>query len=349
MGMMEIGKAGPKIYSKMQVQGQMAKIAEQDVVALLAPITRHGFGWTKNGVLESVSPRLYEAFDTPWCHARHLPNKNCGLDHQILFNTWGIVHPRCMSCWKTCMGLKNFDELMTWRKVQLNEMDFAAKCGIELRDYTPRHYGAYHYANSIEEGREIYTQVLHLAKKYLSEETVATIILKRACTEYELHKGPSATWHLTELDERIIKAVDCFVNYPITTTGQNKELAHPHVMMRWLCWAHANKDMSYLPYNNNTPLFPSLMTYHDGDIQNIKHDIGILTSEAKHKMTPELTDNFLEGVATFAKTNNIEMEYLGTALGYDSKSPYGHLDYSAMLGTDPEVIGEGDNEPRTDE
>lgn len=335
-----------KIYGKMQLSGKFRDIAMRDYVSTLSPFSKFfGFQW-KDGKLVRPHFVLTEAFNTPWCHAAHLAGKHCALDSQMIFNCYNVIHPRCMSCWKTVVSPKNFDELMTWYKLQNNgEIDFPCKCGIELRDYTPKHYGAYHYAHSLEEGREQYARCKELAEKHLSKETADGVLLKRACTEFELLKGPSNSWHLTDEEEHLITLIDRYVEFPNINKPQDKNIGHPHVQMRWLLFAHMNADWTYLPYNGDVPIFPGYVKYHEGDIQGIKHDIAILTAQAKHGHDPAITDEFLKSLTEYSKYNNIPMEDLRTPLGHDYKPNMGRTNYTDLYDVEPKTIGEDDVQP----
>lgn len=332
----------PRIYGKMQLGGKMREVALNDHVSTLAPFLKSGFVW-KDGQLTRPHWSGAESFATPWCHAKHSAGKHCSLDSHLIFNMYGVIHPRCMSCWKTVVSPKNFDELMTWWKIQNHgEIDFASKCGIELRDYTPKFYGAYHYASSLEEGREQYAKCKELAEKHLSKETADGVLLKRACTEFELIRGPSNTWHVDEEGARIIDLVDKYVNFPMQNKGQDKEIGHPHVQMRWLLFAHMNADWSYLPYNGDIPAFPGYVKYHEGDVNEIKHDIAVLTAQAKHGHSPEMTDDFLKSLNAYSQANKIPMTDIGTCLGYDLKPNLGDTDYRNTYDVQPKTIGEDD-------
>jgi len=332
-----------KIYGQMRLAGKLQKIAVDDVVSTLSPFSKFfGFVW-KDGKLVRPHFQLTESFATPWCHAKHLSTKHCSLDSTMIFNTYGIITPRCMSCWKTVVTPKNFDELMTWYKIQNGgEIEFPSKCGIELRDYTPKHYGAYHYANSLEEGREQYEECKRIAKKYLSKKTADSVILKRACTEFEMLKGPSNCWFLKEEEEHLLALIDQFVEFPNINKNQDKNVGHPHIQMRWALWAHANGDWSYLPYNDDVPLFPGYVKYHEGDVNAIKHDIAILTAQAKHGHNPSMTDEFLKSLTEYSKMNNIPMKDLRTALGHDKMPAMGDVNYTQLYDVEPKTIGEDD-------
>jgi hypothetical protein len=332
----------PRIYKQMRIKGEMGKIAKRDIVSQLKPIENMGFRWNKQGKLSK--PIIAESVmtTTPWCHTRHLPSKNCGLDHQITWNAFGIIHPRCMSCWKTVVTPKNFDELMKWKRVQDSVIPFACKCGIELRDYTPKHYGAYHYANSLDEGREQYEKCKALAKEFLSEETADKVILKRGCTEYEMVKGPASHWHNTEVEQGVLQNIEQYVDISYPGYSNQPEFVKYHIMMSWLLWAHMNGDFSYLPYNDDTPLFPDYQKFHEGDIQGIKHDLAICNA-AVHGVPPETTEAFLEEVDALARHEEIDTEKFGYAFGADKKSPYNSMNFKDVFEIREEVIGE-DNE-----
>jgi hypothetical protein len=139
-----------------------------------------------------------------------------------------------------------------------------------------------------------------------------------------------------------VELVDKYVNFPLINKGQDKVIGHPHVQMRWLLWAHMNGDMSYLPYNDGHPLFPGYVKYHEGDINDIKHDIAILTAEAKHGHNPEMTHDFLRSLTNYTKANNISMTELGAGLGYDYKPNLGPTDYKDLYDVETKTVGEGD-------
>lgn len=339
---MALEASGPKIYNTMQLGGEMQKIAANDVISMLQPI-EHGLGYRwEHGTnkLSRMGNKTFHMYQTPWCHASNSINKHCGLDHQVLFNLFNIIHPRCMNCWKTVVTPKSFDELMTWKKVQENEIEFACKCGIELRDYTPKHYGAYHYGNSLEDGRFQYEQVVQLAKKHLSEETVAGILLKRGCTEYEMIKGPSSHWHVTDREQHIIEMVEAYVDIPFSVTNQ-AEFIKTHVMMRWLLYAHMIGDFSYMPYNGDQKLFPGYQVYHKGSIQALKHDLAICHAEAKDKLSPELTEEFIMKADQFAEQNGITLDRFNGALGNPFRTPSGKMDFKELR-VAKELVGEED-------
>lgn len=345
---MPLGTSDTNIYRQMNWGGELLNLTTKDMISLLKPIENLGFKWSIDSErLERPFARQnrFAMYETPWCHARHLPGKHCALDHQVTFNCFHIIHPRCMECWKTVLTPRTFDELMTWKKIQEQEIGFACKCGIEMRDYTPKFYGAYHYAHSLDEGRQQYEVVYKLAKKYLSDETAENVLLKRACTEYEMIKGNSSHWHLTERDERLLELIDVYVDLPFAVKTQ-PQFTKPHVMLKWALWAHMNGDFSYVSYNGGKKLFPDYQKYHEGNIDGLKHDLAICRAEAQG-IPYELTEEFVMGTDEFARNHNITMDKLTYAMGNNVRTPLKTMDFKDIVRVDPDTIGEGEIQPES--
>ena len=171
------------------------------------------------------------------------------------------------------MGLPNFASLMEMEEIQ-QQLPFACKCGMERRDYTPKHYGAYFYNTSLEEGVDKYHTVVDLVTKNMTngEEIAKNVILKRGCTEYEFIKGPSPYWHMTDKEEEMYDMLTAYVeNY--RSNHRQPDLIKNFVRQEWLRWAHSNGDFSYLPWNGGVKLYPDYVTYHEGDVELIKKDL----------------------------------------------------------------------------
>jgi len=344
---MNLGGSDPKIYKRMQWGGKLFRLADSDVISKLWPIESMGFRWC-NDTHKLVTPRTkrFMAYNTPWCHARHLIGKHCALDHQVTFNAFGIIPPKCMNCWKTVLTPKNFDELVIWKEVQENDISYAAKCGIELRDYTPKHYGAYHYAASLDEGREQYEDVYKKAKKYLSKETAEGVILKRACTEYEMIKGPASSWTLTKEEERMLELIEAYVDVPQATKRQ-PQMTKPTVMIKWALWAHANGDFSYMKYNGDKKLFPDYQKFHKGDINDIKHDLAVTAAHAAG-VDPAVAAEFLTGSDEFLRKHGASLSQVDKMIGNAHLGKLGQMDFSDIKRVDPATIGDDDVLPIED-
>jgi hypothetical protein len=330
-------QSAPQIYQQMQLEGLAGKWNKRDIYTLLSPLLSAGFQWDlETGTLTQGKGTVQP--NTPWVHQREPSCKRCNLDHAILFNTWAIIPPRCLECWKVVVTPKNFSELLELEKLE-NGMNRPCKCGIELRDYTPKHYGGYFYNNSLDEGRECFELVRDLVSKHISKETGEQVILKRACTEFEMIKGPSLFWHNTREEERIIELVDTYVDAAKSTMGQ-PELIKNHVRLKWVLWAHANGDMSYQDYNGGKSLFPDYVSYHEGDINDVKADLAVARASAKANILPKQSEEFLKFASEFAAKHELQTTDLSHILGTHESNPLGYM--NLMREIPEETKGEHD-------
>lgn len=328
----------PAIYQQMQLDGELKEWDRKDFWTIFSPLLRQGFNWDPETVTLSRTFGTTFTAQTPWVHQNTFSCKHCNLDHSIIFNNWKIIHPRCLECWKVVVTPTTFSELLALEKME-QELGLQSKCGIELRDYTPKFYGGYFYNNSLDEGRECYEVVRDACKKHISNEVADGVILKRGCTEYEMIKGPSPFWHNTKKEEEFLKILETFINLPHNNIGQ-PPLVQNHVRLKWALWAHMNNDMTYQDWNGGKSMFPGYVKYHEGDINDIKHDLALARAEAKTSIDPAISDQFLIFAEEFANRYELQTTDLGHALGYHESDPLGAFD--VVRETPDELKGEHD-------
>jgi hypothetical protein len=272
----------------MNIKGEMRRWMEMDVFKKLSGLAGNGWAWDSGTMTLSQPGPKTMAIDTPWSHATVSHDKNCNFDHHIVFDKFGIIPPKCLKCWKVCMGLPNFATLMEMENLQ-SQMPWPCKCGIELRDYTTKHYGAYFYNNTLEEGRDKYHIIKDIVEKHLpnGKEIAKNIILKRGCTEFEMIKGPSPYWHMDEKEEEMYELLCSHVVMPRNNAKQ-PELMKNYVHQTWALWAHANGDLSYRPWNDGELLFPDYVRYHEGDLEEIKKELALALESVQDKPDTEV-------------------------------------------------------------
>ena len=291
------------IYRKMQFAGVAAKWAEEDWFTFFSRLNAQGFTWDPED--QRLRQRGWMALqpNTPWCHTSSSWDKHCALDHNIIFNNWHIIHPRCLECWKVTVTPRTFHELMLLEELE-NKLGYDSKCGIEMRDYTPKFYGGYFYNRSLDEGREKWKIVKDAVSEFISPEVGNGVILKRGCTEYEMEVGPSLYWTVNPQQQRILDIIEAFVDVK-RGHGEQSLMLKRNVHLKWLLWAHFIGDMSYLDYNGGQKLFPDYVKYHEGNIGDIKHDLAVAQAQASVGLPPEVSDAFITTVQDFAKQYKI--------------------------------------------
>ena len=280
---MSVLESDPKIYQQMIYPkgGYLERLISEDYGGMFGALQGGGYifdgtdgRWRNPGSYRNIMQK------TPWCHAKGSIKKHCNLDHNIAFNIFNIIPPRCLQCWKVVVTPQTFDQLMKLEQLEI-QLGYPSKCGIELRDYTPKFYGGYFYNNSLDEGREKLDIVKKAVAEHISKEVADEVILKRGCTEFEMIKGPSPYWHITEEEQDKFETIEAMVDVPRGHCAQDP-MQKRMVRIKWFLWAHMNGDMTYKDYNEGESLFPDYVKYNDGDIDDIKRDLVMASAYAKY-------------------------------------------------------------------
>jgi hypothetical protein len=128
-----------------------------------------------------------------------------------------------------------------------------------MRDYVDRLYGAYWYNRSLEEGRETYRRV----REQLPDRI--PMILKLGCTEYERKCGPSDQWKVDGFQKAAEELIEQWIDFnPWQAYDQSIPVIHD-IHWRWIRWACASGDQTYLELTEGQRLYPPPVTYHEDD------------------------------------------------------------------------------------
>lgn len=201
--------------------------------------------------LESLHPNypwLFVNFDTG------PPQDECLRLHKIYFDRFNILPSRCLSCFKVVVSPQNLEEMFAMRKL-MRDLNFPGKLGMEMRDYVRGLWKAFFYCNRIEHGIKRYNQVRRALKA--RDLGHLPVILKRGCTEYERDKGPSDNWDRL-ITKQQLKIVEPFLDRWIEVSVNSARAVPPwlsaRIQYRWIEWAAANGDETYLKYTDGKVL-----------------------------------------------------------------------------------------------
>jgi len=293
------------------------KCVKEDIISLIDPaLSKAGYYFSYEGVYKRLNNAV--GMQTPWHHVNHLRTKKCGVDHRVKFDILGFVPPRCLECWKVVVYPTTLRELFLLLEVEKG-LGRPSKCGIDLRYYCPCLYAGFFYNNSLEEGRERYEEVRRAVDEHIGKEI--RVILKRACTEYEMTLGPSVAWTMTKRQHELNEQIDSLID--ITTPGnigQTPEcIAQVHT--HWIEWAWKFGDPTVKDYLGGMPLYPSCMTYHEGDISEVKKDMMRAKAKIKHGIDPHVVDDIHVALQEFETTKGISLGKIGATIGYENINP----------------------------
>jgi hypothetical protein len=209
---------------------------------------------------------LMMAHETPWHHIKHDGTLDCHTWHAILFD---VVYQRtgkkyvpikCQECWKVVVRPKTLLGLFALEAIQ-KQLNRPSKCGIEVRETVHGLYGGYFYNHSRDEGLECYRVVRAAvdAEPLLGPDT--KVLLKRACTEFEMKVGPSDEWEITDEQRHIEALIDRWVVQDPMVQEQPDYLVN-RIHRRWIEFAFAAGDETYAHFTDGKPVHPDYVTYH---------------------------------------------------------------------------------------
>jgi hypothetical protein len=237
-----------------------------DILQHLRPLWEQG-GWRlrEDGKLVA-DPKT--AIEGPWHYIKHRWELDCYTWHHIIFEHISkrlvigqkFVPARCQECFKVVVRPKTLKQLFALEKLQIS-MDRPCKCGIEVRDTVHGLYGGYFYNIGLQEGLERYQEVRAAvdADKHLGPDV--PVLLKRACTEFELECGPSDQWQTTPEQLQMEAMVDQFISKDDVLRVQPDHVIW-HLHRKWIEFAYANGDGTYAEFTDGRPLYPPVVTYH---------------------------------------------------------------------------------------
>lgn len=206
--------------------------------------------------------------DTGYIIAGQPKNRKCFRWFHTYFQYYRVVHPGCRDCYKVVAMPRTLDELFVIHNMQ-KEMTqtCACKCGVEFRSFVPRLYGAYWYTPLEKPRKKMHilsqedvrdrAQVLYQIVRSVVTEKIGKdvpVILKRACSEMELHYGDSNKWEFSpHMDRYCAFLDDCFAEQKLADSSKCKA-RNTYMITKWIEHAASHGDKTYLNYTNGKPI-----------------------------------------------------------------------------------------------
>lgn len=193
-----------------------------------------------------------------WIHVRRAPWMNCTLWHHVYFQTLRAIHSGCFACYKVMARPTTVKDLFIMYEV-MKELDLPSKCGIDTREYVRELYGGVWYAQTVEEGQEVYEKV----KKAIAKSAAPDIplLLKRGCTEFEIMFGDSSKFVQKDEDKKWERIVEEVVDVP-EWHGTQPDYLKRHIERLWLAWAYRHNDITCREFNDGEDFITPATTYH---------------------------------------------------------------------------------------
>lgn len=243
-------------------------VCDDDIIEKFKPLLVSG-GYKlrdQDGKICITNPAM--GWETPWHHIMHDAFLDCQRWHSIMFDLFSRTLPpdqvfvpsACQNCWKVVVRPSSLLGLFALMNLQI-QLQRPSKCGIEVRDYVHGLYGGYFYNHSLDEGVECYKVIREAVNDTNHLGPDISVILKRACTEYEKRVGASDQWTITDRQIYIETLVNkWFVRDNVIREQPQHLISRVH--KKWIEWAYANGDPTYIEFTGGKPLYKPLVTYH---------------------------------------------------------------------------------------
>jgi len=219
-------------------------------------------------------PQMQVVIDIPWAFFGHptVSARNCHLWTKIMFDHFDLVPKFCrFRCHKVVakpstvtdlIKLFHFASALPFLVEGLLTIP-QGKAGIDRRDYTTNPYSAFWYANNYAHAQQLY-DVIHPALCAVGMLHIAdTLIIKKACTEMELKKGPTNGdfWKTFSEEEQLLedRLTDIFFVEPDNCPPQPSWHINS-IIESWLDFARTHGDPTGDTAYDISPL--RTVTYH---------------------------------------------------------------------------------------
>jgi len=234
-------------------------LTKKDVITKLKPLLNKGYKIRHDGRFTSSPKDAAIQWNTPWVHQYQTANNHCYKWHTIFFNNWGMTPTRCKDCWKVVVMPRTLVELFDLYELQ-KELERPSKCGVELRATDERKYGGYFYNRGYDQGSECFDVVSAAVAEKISPDV--RVILKCACTEFELKNGPVQEYEASESQIEVENLLDEYLLMNDIKWSQPDFLT-AYVMISWIHRAILIGDLTYKEFTNGESLVKPLKTYKE--------------------------------------------------------------------------------------
>ena len=163
----------------------------------------------------------------------------------------------CRHCFKVQIRPANLEQLVATQKIA-HDLPYAYKAGASLNArYQAGPYRALFYLDGLQNAREAYQQVLERVLDTPELGAGVSVSIKRGCTEYEVHCGPSNQFTFSD----DLAAAELELLKRLRQPAPTKATPYALTMMSWMQIAYQLGDESYKQFTQGRSLYPEPVSY----------------------------------------------------------------------------------------
>lgn len=163
----------------------------------------------------------------------------------------------CRHCFKVQVHPTSLEQLIATQKIA-HDLPYAYKAGASLNArYQAGPYRALFYLDGLQNAREAYQRVLERVLATPELGAGVSVSIKRGCTEYEVHCGPSNEFTFSD----DLAAAEWELLERLRPPATPKARQHALTMMSWMQIAYQLGDESYKQFTQGRALYPEPVSY----------------------------------------------------------------------------------------
>lgn len=197
-----------------------------------------------------------------WVKETRDASRKCRFHMGVMFNhvyRKQQVPAGCATCFKVKVIPQTLRELVALRDVA-HALPFTYKCGLDATSpFTSGIYGGYFYLNGLDAARVAFQLVRDAVDGHPKLGPSVSVFVKRGCTEYEIHCGPSDRFTFQSEQAGIETALLSRIRFeprPLNDRNRVKQ-----TMVHWIKTAYRLGDETYRDFTAGRRLYPAVVRY----------------------------------------------------------------------------------------
>lgn len=207
--------------------------------------------WELPGVPQNIGAWLHGSIRSPIaCACRSF--KEFLFDHAYGKN---IVPASCQTCYKVKIVAKNLRQLIALHNLAQTTA-YSFKTGLDMwNTYSSDIYAGFFYLDGLEQARVAYRELRQAVDEQSLLGADVAIQIKRGCTEYEIHCGPSDSYAIAPQE------IEAWLLARIKIAPSAQLPPKSMTLTRWIQTAFQIGDETYLDLTEGRRLHPKTVSY----------------------------------------------------------------------------------------
>lgn len=197
-----------------------------------------------------------------WVREYRDASRNCRFYMGVMFHY--VYHQEqvpagCATCFKVKVVPGSLRQLVALRDIS-HALPYTYKCGLDAATpYTSGLYGGYFYLHGLDAARAAHRLVREAVDRHPKLGSAVPVFIKRGCTEYEVHCGPSDRFTFQPeqagLEAALLSLIHLESPPPASRIRVQQTLAH------WIKEAYRLGDDTYRDFTGGRRLYPATVCY----------------------------------------------------------------------------------------